>query len=46
MATADQSNHEPQAPKKPRRVAAKSQEQWVMTPDVVKKIRKGIRTLN
>ena len=32
----DENDHEPQAPKKPRRVGAESQEKWVITPDVVK----------
>ena len=32
----DESYCEPQAPKKPRRGAAESQEEWVITSDVVK----------
>ena len=32
----DESDCEPQAPKKPRRGGSELQEEWVITPDVVK----------
>ena len=40
---ADERDREPQAPKKPRRGAAtgESQEEWVITPDVFKKLEEG-----
>ena len=40
---ADESKRKPQAPKKPRRGSAESQEEeWVITPDVIKKIEEGL----
>ena len=39
----DESNRKPQAPKKPRRGWAESQDEWVITPYVVKKLEEGFR---
>ena len=36
-------NRKPQAPKKPRRGWAESQDEWVITPYVVKKLEEGFR---
>ena len=40
---ADESNREPQEPKKPRRGAAESLEEWVITLEVVKKLEEDFR---